>query len=188
MAGHRAGHRTGQLIIFLGLIAAALVVLLFVFLDPERGGTAAGQFSPYIGIALIPVLAGALMTFVIAIFIRREDREYERMLKEAGALGDGELARSMDSIDESIGKIQRASDRLGLHTAELVELGRQAKDIAGMLDPQDRVPAEPETRSVTLGDNAVTNIRILRPVDEPVPPTLSPPLQSHQKIWFFLHR
>jgi hypothetical protein len=174
-------------VIIPGLLAAALIVALVLFFDPlvfflgsRIMGASPGAFRAalYIGAALVPVFVGALMALAVAALIKREDRKYEQILTETGDQVYDEFAPRLASIDGSILKLQKISEKIKQCREQLIELGRIFESGPGAPEPE---PEGPETRSVTLGNAVVGNLRFVRQADEPVPPELSPLPQSHQK-------
>jgi hypothetical protein len=176
------------LIIPIGILAAVLVLLFVRFFDP--GGSLLGflfmgarpgfsRLPLYIGVALIPIIAGILMGAAIFILVKREERKYEQMLSDAGEAACKEIFRCRDSLDVSIVRLRNTSKKMRRYAEELTALSARAGK--SLETPGLKVEAA-ETRTVTLENNTVTDLRFIRTVDGLIPPGLFLLPQSHQKI------
>jgi hypothetical protein len=185
------------LIIPAGILVAALVLVMVRFFDPLVSflgslfmGTKLGStmLPFYLGAALIPIIAGTLMCLAVALLLRREEREDQRILtaaREAARPMYQDFSQCLESIDASIRKLHDASEKMRLHTGKLHELRQR-------MEEKRRAPAMkvemPATSSVSLGTNVVADLRVIHPVDELIHQGLSPLPESHQSIWFFPHK
>jgi hypothetical protein len=139
----------------------------------------------YIGLVLFPVLIGLIMGLVMNVLARRKDRKYENLLKSARKNQQAfsrDFSVSLESIEESIQKLRLCSEILKTQTGKLRELDRWFREKNG--SPAVKVE-KPETRSLTLENNVITDLRMIHPADEPILQELSPLLQSHQRSRFF---
>jgi hypothetical protein len=179
------------LIIPIGMLVVVLVLLCIHFLDPlvflleslfmkTRPGFA--RMPLYIGVVLIPVLAGLLMGAAIFILVKREDREYERMLNDAEGAVYEEVSRRLDFLDFSISRLQHTSKRIRLHAEELTALSVK---LGKSLEMPEVKADTTETRTITLENNTVTDLQFIRPAGGPIPPEPVPFPQSHQRRWFY---
>lgn len=180
------------LIIPIGFLVIALTVLIAsfyspgffnsLFLESRKGGP---PVLMYIGLVLFPVIAGVIMGLAITILSKWEDRDYERLLKTGRndqRLLYRDFTQSVENIETSIKKIRRSSEILKYHAGALRYLGEQLQEKSS---PPTINVEQSETRSLTLENNIITDIHLIQPVEELIPPGLSQPPQIHQKQWFF---
>jgi hypothetical protein len=189
------------LVILAGILIVALAVIMARFFQPlmsflggvlARAGVKNPMVLLYTGVALVPVAAGILMGLVIFFIVKREDREYDELMKAAWDVSEPlyeDFDRCLDSMNASILRLQGASRTMRRHAEELNELGRQiGKMSASPGQGTEAAVRAPETISATLANNTVGDVRVLRPTDALIPQELFPSPESHQKIWFFPHR
>jgi uncharacterized membrane protein YgaE (UPF0421/DUF939 family) len=177
----------GVLLIVLALVFALnldriVSVLSSVFLGRNSGNS---EILFYVVVALVPVLSGTLMALAIIILSRNEDREYERLWKEARDTAPpfyDEFSRYCDSIDASIAKLRDASEKIKHQAEKLEGLSRSMAEKSALTVVKVE---EPSIYSVTMEEAKVTNLRIIHPVDGLIPQEPVSLPQFHQKIWFF---
>jgi hypothetical protein len=177
-------------IVPLGLLVIVLAVCVILFYDhfgalffgPKTGNL---RIMAYIGIVFFPVLTGLIMGLIISILARWEDRKYENLLQNAGEsqrILYQDFSTGLESIETSIQKLQRCSEILKTQTEKIKALERQIRRQPGT---QELTTEKTETRSVTLEDTVIRDLRVIHAADEPILQELFSVHRSHQRPWFF---
>jgi hypothetical protein len=189
------------LVVLAGVLIVALAIVLTRFFHPLvsffdemmiKANIRNSRFFLYAGAILIPIIAGVLMSIVIILVTKKDDREYDEALNAMQDVSRPmyqDIDRSLDSMQNSILRLRDASEIMKRHAGELGRLRRQMEDMAPRPAEAEAVAVvEPETCSATLANNMVEDLRVLHPVEALTPQELAPLPESHQMKWFFPHK
>jgi hypothetical protein len=192
-------HRFRVLVPLFSVGAVVILLALILALNLDHVVTALGssfflsnpgnsRMLIYIIAALVPVISGVIMGVAIIILLRQEDREYDQLWQEAQDAASPvyhELTQCFDSIDASIAKLQDASEKIKCQTEELEALSRR---LVEKPNPAAVKVEKPAIYIVTMGNNKVSNLKVIHHAGKLVPQGPVPLPQSHQMIWFFPHK
>lgn len=172
------------LLIPIGFVAIFLALLCLRYFDPAMSfwsslftgaGPETAEVVFYLYAVLLLLVCGALVGLGLIFFMKKEDRKHEQMWKATRPVYQ-DFSRTLVSINASIVKLQFISEKMKQYSLELHELSRQVEEKSAMAELNADVP-----ETLTQGNNIISDLRIIHPLDELTPQEPSVFPQFHRR-------